>query len=256
MTGRPSSRFVRTAAALSRGVAAVQRQHPAYAGAWHAANLEALTRPGPRWIVFGDSMSQGVGATGFDAGWVNQVHRRLGLSELELPIINLSASGARVPDLLRQQLPAWRNLPCAPAAAGSVPPSAEGSVPPARTGPDLITVLIGSNDLMSRTHRAGLATAFAQLLRQLPDGAVIATMPQPRGAAEDVNALLLKAAARATVTIADLRSSGPPSWRGRLAADHFHPNDLGYAGIADAFYEPVRQALARRGLATTAPPDR
>jgi lysophospholipase L1-like esterase len=37
----------------------------------------------------------------------------------------------------------------------------------------------------------------------------------------------------------DMRRSGPPSWRGKLAEDHFHPNNAGYAGIADAFYEKI-----------------
>ena len=47
------------------------------------------------------------------------------------------------------------------------------------------------------------------------------------------------AAERGEITLVDMRRSGPASWRGRLAADHFHPNELGYAGIADAFFEPV-----------------
>jgi lysophospholipase L1-like esterase len=37
---------------------------------------------------------------------------------------------------------------------------------------------------------------------------------------------------------------GPDAWRGRLAADRFHPNDAGYALIADAFAPVVTAALA------------
>jgi lysophospholipase L1-like esterase len=230
VTGRPSSRLVRVAATVSRGVATVQRQHAPYAASWHAANLAALTRPGPRWIVLGDSMSQGAGASSFDAGWVNQLHDRL---PVDLPIINLSASGARVPDVIGQQLPAWRSLPPAPG---------EQDVP------DLVTVLIGSNDLMSRTHRDGLSEAFAELVDNLPSGAVVATMPQPRAAATDVNTALHAAEQDGEVVLVNMRSSGPASWRGKLAADHFHPNDAGYTGIADAFYAPVMQQLGRNLL--------
>jgi lysophospholipase L1-like esterase len=230
VTGRDPSRFVRTAAALSKGVATVQRQHLPYAQSWHTANVAALDRPGPRWIVFGDSMSQGIGSARFDAGWVNQVRTRLAAEGFDLPIINLSASGARVRDVIDQQIPVWRALPSAPGE---------------QTSPDLVTVLIGSNDLMSRTHRDGLSATFGELLRELPSGAVIATMPQPRGAARAVNAQLAEAAARDHVTIVDMRASGPPSWRGRLAADHFHPNELGYAGIAEAFYQPILGTLTR-----------
>jgi lysophospholipase L1-like esterase len=229
LTGRASAPFVRVAGAVFRGVGSVQRQHRPYAQAWHEANVVALTRPGPRWIVFGDSMSQAIGAARFDAGWVDQVNLRLARTGMNRPIINLSASGARVADVLEQQLPAWRALPPAPGGTDR---------------PDLITVLIGSNDLMSRTHRQGLPAAFRELLAQLPRGAVVATMPQPRAAAAEVNAALAEAAARGAVTVVDMRASGPPSWRGRLAADHFHPNERGYAGIADAFYDPVLQTVS------------
>jgi lysophospholipase L1-like esterase len=229
VTGRPTSRFVRVAAAVSRGVASVQAQHARYAASWHAANVAALTRPGPRWIVLGDSMSQGIGATAFDRGWVNQLAARLVEAGIDLPIVNLSASGARVPDLLTQQLPAWRDLPAAPGRQDTA---------------DLVTVLIGSNDLVSRPHRDALPNQFAALLDQLPTGAVVAMMPQPRAAARAVNALLATAAELGRIRTVDLRRAGPSTWRGRLAADHFHPNELGYRSIASAFAEPVTQALA------------
>ena len=229
VTGRPSSRFLRVAATLSKGVASVQATHAPFAAAWHRANLEALTHAGPRWIVLGDSMSQGIGATAFDRGWVNQLHAKLAEAGLNLPIINLSASGARLPDVLGQQLPAWRALPPAPGSQDI---------------PDLVTVLIGSNDLMSRTHREALPARFAELIAELPQGAIVATMPQPRAAAQAGNALLHAAADRGDITLVDMRSSGPASWRGLLAADHFHPNELGYAGIADAFYLPVLQSVS------------
>ena len=221
VTGRPTSRLVRVASAVSRGVAAVQRQHAPYAQAWHAANLAVLDRPGPRWIVLGDSMSQGIGAKAFDRGWVNQLDARLAVEGLGLPIVNLSASGARVPDVLSQQLPAWQAV---------------------RSEDDLVTVLIGSNDLMSKVHRDTLPARFAELIDRLPNGAIVATMPQPRAAASAVNSLLRAAEERGKLRLVDLRRSGPSSWRGRLAADHFHPNELGYAGIAEAFYAPVREA--------------
>jgi hypothetical protein len=41
--------------------------------------------------------------------------------------------------------------------------------------------------------------------------------------------------ARGQLVVADLRAHGPRSWRGRLAADRFHPNDAGYAAMARVF---------------------
>jgi lysophospholipase L1-like esterase len=160
---------------------------------------------------------------------VNQLHDRLLADGLDLPIVNLSASGARVSDVLEQQLPAWRGLPPAPGS-----PDID----------DVITVLIGSNDLLSKLHREALPGQFARLLAELPRGSVIATMPQPRAAAGAVNELLSSAAERGEVTLVDLRGSGPASWRGRLAADHFHPNERGYASIAEAFFGPVLATVA------------
>lgn len=235
VTGRASAPLVRTLSKLLPGVGYVQRQHLAYAQDWRAANLVALTRPGPRWIVLGDSMSQGAGASSFDAGWVNQVNNRLTAVGLGYEIVNLSASGARVTDLLDQQVPAWHALP---PAAGESPRS------------DLVTVLVGSNDLLSSSHRNRLPAAFAALLAQLPAGAAVATLPQPRAAARAVNELIVAARAQRGLIVVDMRTTGPASWRGRLAEDHFHPNDRGYQGIADAFYGPL---LAAQRAASSAP---
>jgi lysophospholipase L1-like esterase len=226
VTGRPTGALIRALARVHRGIATVAAQDEPYARAWRSANQDAVRRPGPRWIVFGDSMSQGIGASRFDAGWINQLDRRLIESGLSRPIVNLSASGARVDDVLGQQLPAWRALP---AASGD--------------GTDLITVLLGSNDLLSKPHRRRLPQAFAELVAQLPHGAVVSTLPQPRTAAREVNIVLAAASARGEITVVDMRAAGPSSWRGRLAADHFHPNDRGYAGIAAAFYPLVLRTL-------------
>ncbi len=228
LTGRPSAPLVTALAKVLPGVGFVQAQHRAYAQQWRAANLVALTRPGPRWIVLGDSMSQGVGASAFDRGWVNRVNDRLVADGRGYEIVNLSASGARVPDLLEQQLPTWRTLPAAPSTGAN------------RT--DLLTVLIGSNDLLGRRHRESLPGDFERLLDELPPGAVVTTLPQPRAAARAVNELIDAAARAGRIAVVDMRRSGPPSWRGRLAEDHFHPNNEGYQGIADAFY-PVIASL-------------
>ena len=167
-TGRPPGRVVRALGRVLPGVARVQRQVEPYADHWAAANRATLAAPSGRrrWVVLGDSMSVGVGASSPGAGWVGQLHERLRDAGHDLEVLNLAATGARVPDVVEQQLPAL-------AALGSAGPR-----------PDLVTVLIGSNDLFGgRAHRDALGASMSRLVTLLPRGAVVSTLPQPRAAA-------------------------------------------------------------------------
>ena len=92
--------------------------------------------------------------------------------------------------------------------------------------------------------RAELPEAFARLVEALPPGAVVATLPQPRNAARKANTFVEKAAAAGRLRMVDMRVAGPNSWSGKLAGDWFHPNDAGYAALADAFEPVVTQALS------------
>lgn len=223
-TGRGPGRLVRAASAVLPGVARVWDRVEPYADAWHAHNVATLGQPGRRWFVLGDSMSQGVGASRHDAGWVGQLERRLAAGGLDLRVLNLSATGARADDVVDQQLPVLEELG-------------------ARDG-DLTTVLVGSNDLYGgRAARRRLPEAYAALVTRVPPGTVVATLPRTHGVAARANAHVEEAAAAGRVVLLDLRTLGPDSWRGRLASDLFHPNDAGYAAIAGAFEPTVRRVL-------------
>ena len=227
-TGRPTGPVLRLLGKVLPGVREVQGQVEPYAAAWSAHNRLALGRPGRRWLVLGDSMAQGVGASRPTAGWVGQLADRLATTGHTPTLVNLSATGARVRDVIDQQLPILESL----------------------AGPDsLVTVLVGSNDLFGRRRRRReLPAAMRELVDRLPPGAVVASLPQPREAARRANRWVDAAAAAGRVRLVDMRVHGPASWRGRLAPDRFHPNDAGYAALADAF-EPVARA-ALEGPAT------
>jgi lysophospholipase L1-like esterase len=211
LTGRPSGPVVRLLSRVVPGVRQVQDQVAPYAGHWRASNLSALEQSGPLWCALGDSMTLGIGASAFDRGWVGQLAEQ---GSVPRRLINLSASGARVADILDRQLPALEALGIEPA---------------------LVTVLIGSNDLISPRYRKVFPELFGQMLRRLPVGSVVASQPNPSRAALEANATLDRIAAERGLVIADLRDPRTTSWKGRLAPDHFHPNDLGYAGIAEVF---------------------
>ena len=204
----------------------VQAQTEPYAAAWRRANQAALTATGPLWVALGDSMTQGIGASAYDRGWVGQLSERLRAGGWDHRLLNLSVTGARVDDVLEAQLPALD------AAVRSTVPAA------------LVTVVIGSNDVVSPRHRHGLADRFAAMLDRLPDGAVVMNLPNPHREARRVDALLRDRAASGSIAVADMRGEGPRSWRGLLAPDSFHPNDRGYAAMADV----VEHELLRAGL--------
>jgi lysophospholipase L1-like esterase len=223
--------FLTAAGLVFRGIARVQAQVEPYAGRWRehnaavvAAVVAAAAGDVPLWIALGDSMTLGVGASAYDRGWVGQLAARRDADERHLDVVNLGVSGARTVEVIERQLPVLDML----------------SEP---TAPALVTLMIGSNDLLRRRNRDGLVERFEQILRRLPARAVVTTLPNPSRVAAAVNARIEQVGAERGLVVADLRSSGPPSWRGKLAADHFHPNDLGYAALADALAPAVERAL-------------
>src|SRR6476661_8687526 len=212
---------MRVLSAVLPGVGRVRHQTEPYAAAWRAANDAALAAQGansaPLWVALGDSMTQGIGASAPDRGWVGQLAEHLAAAGRPHRVVNLSVTGARVQDAIDQQLPALRDL----LDAGLVP--------------ELVTVVLGSNDVVSPRLRTGLTERFAELLDGLPDGAVVANLPNPHREARRVEALLRQREREGRLVVADMRAHGPHSWRGRLAADKFHPNDAGYAAMAHVF---------------------
>ena len=188
-----------------------------FAQAWQAANAEALQMTGPLWVALGDSMSQGIGARDISGGWVGQLHTRMTAAGRDFRLVNLSRTGARVHDVLGDQLPQLRELE-----------------------PDLITVLVGANDMLRRNRRAAAVRDFRELIADLPAGrTVLATLPRRNKHALAINALVDDAVAGGRVRVADMRGRTLASLRGTRAEDHFHPNERGYAGIADAFASAI-----------------
>ncbi len=196
------------------GAAPRRLQVAAYALAWTQANAEALDGTGPLWAALGDSASQGVGASAYDRGWVGQLHQRLRVDDGAWRVVNLSVSGARTIDVIRDQVPRLAELPA----------------------PALVTCAVGGNDLV-RTRWRAFEPALRRLLAALPPGTVVATMP--RGVNERrarlANDLIVAEAPAHGLRVADLWGRTGPPWAGKFSADHFHPADAGYTDWAAAF---------------------
>ncbi|MCW2748509.1 MAG: hydrolase family protein, partial [Nocardioidaceae bacterium] len=218
LSGRRNGPIVTLASKLSRGVREVQAQVEPYAHAWELHNRRALSTAGPLWVVLGDSMAQGVGATAYDRGWAGQ----LGETLPEHRLVNLSVYGGRVADVIDRQIPAMETL---------------------GVEPDLVTVIIGSNDLISRRLRSALPESLATMLERLPTGTVVGNQPGRRADALVFNQMIEHAVSDRELVLADFRDPRMRSWRGKLSPDHFHPNDLGYAGMARIMAEAIARRL-------------
>lgn len=208
------------AARLVPGIGRVHAQIGPFAQAWNESNAKALRQDSPLWVALGDSMSQGIGARSIAGSWVGQLHSQLTAAGRPMRLVNLSVTGARTEDLVREQLPQLRALGVAP---------------------DLVTVLIGANDMLTRRRRIVALDQFATLIAELVDGsAVVAALPRRNKEALEINALLDAAAKGGGLRVADTRGARSlSSWRGALADDHFHPNERGYASIAKTFAEAL-----------------
>lgn len=215
LSGRPPGPFISTAGLFLRGVRQVQAQVEPYALAWQDHNRQALAADGPVWVALGDSMTQGIGASAFDHGWTAGVAEALPGHRL----INLSVSGGLVTDLLERQVPALESL---------------------GVTPDLVTVMIGSNDLLNRRARGTLPRDLAALIERLPVGTVVATMPGGRRGSADFNRQVTGAAHLVTAEFRDPRLR---SWKGRVAQDHFHPNETGYAAMGEVMREAIESSF-------------
>ncbi|HEX8762840.1 MAG TPA: SGNH/GDSL hydrolase family protein [Candidatus Saccharimonadales bacterium] len=219
-SGRGQSLTLKLASLFLPGVRKIQRQIAPYAEAWMAVNTKALRANGPLWVVLGDSMSQGVGASAFDKGWVGQLRDILAARGMEYRIVNLSISGARTEDVLELQLPAMWRL---------------------GLKPDLVTVLIGANNISRSKHRRHIVNDLEQLVERLPSGTIIGSITGTSAEARRANALLAEQIDKRHFAIADMNYAFRPPTKARISEDLYHPNDLGYAEIAKVFADAIKR---------------
>ena len=179
-------------------------------------------------VALGDSTAQAVGAAHPDDGYVGRLAADLA-DEHGRPVhvVNLSATGARVADLVRDQLPALAEL------------LADGTVPA------LVTVTVGANDT-GRTDVADFVSDMEQVLDALPSGSLVADVPYfrgPRGASSFAlsGAIRRLVAERPGLVQVDLWIATRGMRPREYAADLFHPSTRGY----DRYYRAFAQARDR-----------
>ena len=214
----------RWAGGLLPGADERRRQSAEYLEAWTADNDAARAASGPLWVALGDSTAQGIGTSSREHSYVAVVLRAFrDHRDPTWRVLNLSRSGARVRDVLRDQLPLLEGLTA-----------------------DLLSCAVGANDLVP-TPRRRLERELRELAARLPPGSLLANLPQglaPKRAVR-VNELIAELVVEHDLVLVDLWSHTGPPWAGKFSADHFHPNDLGYADWASAFLEALDNSFLR-----------
>jgi len=225
-------RLVRLLAPVAPGVRTTRDQIASHAHYWRGqaeAAFEAVGADQPLLVVLGDSLSQAVGASSVEHSWIHRLvlHESQQRRNRPARIINLSRSGAKIDDVLHEQLPALRAI--------------DHPV-------QLITCTVGSNDFARGSTFSKVESAMHSLMSRLPADAVLATLPAKGSImAKRLNRTIRSEAPRSGVIVADV-DAHLPGWRGRSAGDRFHPNDLGYESWFSAFAQvtpPGTQQMAR-----------
>lgn len=195
------------------------------------------------YVALGDSTVKGIGATSPSANYVSRLHARLRAVYPQADVVNLGRGGATSADVIDRQL--------------------EHAV---RLRPQLVTLSIGPNDVTERVpvqeYERNLDSIFRRLTEEtravvvanlLPD---IAATPRfrRREAAPVVRELTVRfneALARVAqpygVEVVDLYQPSRAEIRRRpelIAADGYHPSDLGYARWAELLWTGVERRIA------------
>lgn len=181
-----------------------------------------------------------MGASRVDHGYVPLLAVRLGEAVgRQVVVTNLSAPGASVRDVVREQLPLLAEL--------------------ARPA-DILTVGIGGNDVLQAHGNAiSFEKHLADVLAALPAGSFVsdvpwfATPPRTGRAVElaEIARCLIERHGHHLVGLHEaMRAKGPLHLYTRLAVDLVHPNDAGYREWADAFWDAIEASgrLERLGF--------
>jgi len=176
------------------------------------------------YLALGDSAAQGIGATNPLKGYVGLVAKNLESSSGKtVRIINISKTGAKMNDYLKDQAPLI-----------------------AASNPDIITIEIGANDIREYNDTDFRAT-FKKVLKTLPDGSYVSNMPlfnSRPGSTENgkrASAIVAEELKQyPNLNFVDLQTETQQNQSiFGFAPDLFHPNNLNYKNWANAFLKKI-----------------
>lgn len=202
----------------------IKRSIVTFKNYWTAEAQKPAEQNARLYVALGDSAAQGIGATKPEKGYVGLIANALTKASGEpVHVVNLSVSGAKMDDLLKDQLPVLQtmNLP-----AGSV-----------------ITVEIGANDMVTYQPEK-FRSSMEKLMSQLPANTVISDIPYFGGSwarsrepnVVDANKIMYELADKYGFKLAPLHKIiQANSQFYTFGADFFHPSNRGYRNWYKAF---------------------
>ncbi len=180
------------------------------------------------YLALGDSAAQGIGATSPARGYVGLITKRLEKKTgKSVRVINLSVTGAKLADYLRDQAPKIDSIQA-----------------------DYVTIEIGANDMRTFDEQT-FRSEFKQVVSSLPAHTYIANMPlfnsrpgsmNPAKNASAVIAEEVQINGKMKFVDLQKQTSENQSIFG-FAPDLFHPNNLSYEHWADAFWLQIEKDL-------------
>lgn len=207
---------------FSKGVAEVESHVDRYARRWDAANEQARHLHGPLWVALGDSSTQGVGASAWENGWTHIVLDRLRTRTGEpWRIVNLAMSGGRFLDVAERQIPVLESKLALP---------------------DLVTCVVGSNDLMWRRNTDAILGDARAAVDALPAATFVSKLNGPGPRPKLLNEIFAEGEAAKNLHLFNIWNW--PSGRGALATDRVHPSDIGYSYMAELAWAAIEGELA------------
>jgi lysophospholipase L1-like esterase len=191
------------------------------------------------YVALGDSLSSGVGANKYEESFPYLLAQYLAGNDYQVTLRNHSAPGAKTADLLTGLLP--------------------GAI---KDNPDIITLLIGTNDVHSNISQKDFSAGYEQILKRLSTEtkAKIYIINLPFIGATDLilpphnylldqrtkkfNAIIKNLAIKYQVKYIDLYTSTEALFKkpgSYYSADFFHPSAEGYKIWADLIYADLGQ---------------
>ena len=202
----------------------IEAQREPWAQYWDEHNANAVKADGPLWVVLGDSLGQGIGASTPENGFVPAVIKELRTITGEpWRAVNLALTGARVSHVVDMELPV---------------------IAAAQLDPIVTTCMIGFNDFIGRTPPSSLERGARRLVDGLPHGALVGRVGTSRFTKR---ATVLRDAFERGATTGKITIFDPWRWRDGadvMARDRIHLNDKGYGHLGDA----IVQAMIGHGV--------